>query len=167
VLNLSLNGKSEDLLRIRSLLQSIGPLSEVQESSQQHPEPTNDAKFEPKFGFSGVLSDDEFKYSAVIITNVTHPFHWYIQMMDQDLPLYHQLQVDLQEEFGSATSESQSYSPTLTAGIFPYFYLCKKFNTDDLFNRQSLCSSTWTNMASSFSREDQKADGILCRHGCT
>jgi len=69
VLKLCLNGKSEDILRIRSLLQSISPLPEVQESSQ-HPEPTNDAKFEPKFGFSGVLSDDEFKYSAVIITNM-------------------------------------------------------------------------------------------------
>ena len=166
MLKLSLNGKSEDLLRIRSLLQSMRPLSEVRESSQ-HPEQTNDAKFEPKFGFSGVLSDYEFNYSAVIITNVTHSNHWYIQMVDQEFPLYHQMQEDLQQEFESTTSKSPSYCSTPTAGIFRDFYLCKKFYKYLTKSCLTGNSSTWTNMASSFSREDQKADGILCRHGCT
>jgi len=48
-------------------------------------------------------------------------------MLDQEFPLYHQMQEDLQQEFESTTSKSPSYCSTPTAGIFRYFYLCKKF----------------------------------------
>jgi len=116
VLKLFLNGKSEDILKVRSLLQSISPLPEVQERSQQAPanidtEPTSNEKFQPKFGSLGMLSD-EFKNSGVIITNVIHPDHLYIKLVDQDFPLYHKMQEDLQQEFVSATNKSPSYCPT-------------------------------------------------------
>jgi len=44
---------------------------------------------------SGVLSDE---------TNVAHPGHTFNQIVDQDLALYHQMQMDLQEEFSSASN---------------------------------------------------------------
>ncbi len=126
ILKLYLNGKSEEILKVRSLhLQSISPLPEVQESSQPVPviiatKPTNNYSFEPKFGSSGALSG-ELNHSAVIITNMVHPGHLYIQLVDQDLPLYYQMQMDLQEEFGSVTNKSPSYCPTPANGIISSF----------------------------------------------
>lgn len=122
LLKLFLNGKSEAILKVRSLLQSISlALLEVQESSQSHApviidiKLTKNEQFKQKFGFSRALSDGLI-YSPVIITNMIHPGHLYIQLVDQDLPLYHQLQEDLQEEFFSVTKQSPSYCPTPTAG---------------------------------------------------
>lgn len=134
MLKLFLNGKSDAVLKVRSILQSIRePLpNEVQESSRLIPNIngteqiiSSAEKFEPKFGSSGVLSGGH-KYSPVIISNMVHPGHLYIQFVDQEFPLYHQMQEDLLEEFGSATNQSLSYCPTPAAGIiFRYLFIRK------------------------------------------
>jgi len=108
-----LHEKSEELLRMRSLLQSIGPLCPVVKENSQHLEPTNDEKFDSKLVSSGVLSDE---------TNVAHPGLTNIQIVDQDLALYQKMQMDLQDEFGSATNQSSSYCPTLIAGIIIHYF---------------------------------------------
>lgn len=122
VLILFLNEKSEEILKMRSLLQSIIPLPQVQETSKQalvtidtEPITSNIEQFQPKFGSSEVYKN-EFKHSAAIISNMIHAGHLYIQLVDKDFPLYHQLQEDLQVEFLTASNITPSYCATLTAG---------------------------------------------------
>ena len=97
------------------------PAPEVKESSQPTPpvtiktELTINDKLKPKYGPVEVQSK-ALRYSAVIITNVIHPGHLYVQVVDEDVPLYHQMQIDLQQEFSSATKQSASYCPSKTFG---------------------------------------------------
>jgi len=135
-LEIFLKGRCEDILKVRSVLQSItrssqpdvnksikqpksitsssSPAPEVKESSQPTPpvttktELTTNDKLKPKYGPMEVQSK-ALKYAAVIITNVIHPGHLYVQVVDQDVPLFHQMQIELQQEFSSATKQSASY----------------------------------------------------------
>lgn len=64
--------------------------------------------FKPKYGL-GEVESGRIQYAAVLITHVIHPNLMYIQIEDQDLPLYHQMNEDLQQEFRKATKQSPSY----------------------------------------------------------
>ena len=124
VLEIFLKGKCEDILKVRRVLQSItsgGPPPGVKESSKPTPpviiktELSSGNKLEPKYGPMEVQSK-ALKYSAVIIMNVIHPGHLYVRIVDEDVPLYHQMQIELQKEFSSATKQSASYCPSKTFG---------------------------------------------------
>ena len=72
-------------------------------------------RFKPKFGPAEVESGC-IQYAAVLITHAIHPNHFYVQIEDQDLPLYHQMMDDLQQEFREATKRSRSYHPSPLSG---------------------------------------------------
>ena len=71
--------------------------------------------FKPKFG-PEELKSRRIQSSSVLITHVIHPNHLYVQIEDQDLPLYHQLKEDLQKEFRGATNQSPSYCSSPVVG---------------------------------------------------
>jgi len=129
-----LKGKCEDIVKVRSVLQSITSSSsppEVKEDSQPthlivQTDLPNNYKLKPNFGPMELQSKAP-KYSAVI-TNVAHPAHLYVRIVDEDVPLYHQMQLELQQEFTSATKQSASYCPSPTFGTFFYFYYFSKNN---------------------------------------
>lgn len=122
-MKLFLDGKCEDILKVRSILRS----SQLAHATIDT-EPTSkiNERFKPKFGSSVVLSD-ELRHSAFIIANVYQPDNLYIQLVDQDLPLYDQMKEDLQKEFGSVINQSPSYCQTPTAGILFRYLLIRKF----------------------------------------
>lgn len=92
VLKLCLHEKSEDILRIRSFLQSISPLCPVVKENSQDLEPNNDDKFDPKLvsstkkhlkswtsfiGFRSIPSTFEpFFYIGYCWTSKHHQFEW-------------------------------------------------------------------------------------------
>ncbi len=85
-------------------------------------------RFKPKFGPVEVKSRC-IQYSYVLITHVIHPSHLYIQIEDQDLPLYRQMMNDLQQEFRWATKQSNSFCSSPVVGTFNFSQILtiKKF----------------------------------------
>lgn len=86
-----LKGKCEDILKVRNILQSItrSPEPDVNKGSQLARPPaiiktelTTNEKLKPKCGSLEVQSR-ALKYAAVIITNVIHPAHLYVQILDE------------------------------------------------------------------------------------
>ena len=123
-----LAGNCEEIGQVRSILQSISLPLVIKECSKatetdELSSPIDNArgelilqqKFKPKFGPLQV-KNGSIQYSAVVITEVVHPYHIYVRFEDQDLPLYRQMMEDLQLEFGEATNESPSYCPTPVKG---------------------------------------------------
>jgi len=134
-----LKGKCKFIMKVRSVLVGItsgSPPPEVKESSQPTPRITikpelpNDEKLKPKLRPMEVQSKAR-KYAAVIITNAVHPGHLYVHILDEDVPIYHQMQLELQQEISSATNQSASYCPSLTFGKC---YISLLFNQIFLFN---------------------------------
>lgn len=76
-------------------------------------------RFQPKFGPSDLGSRSP-KYAAVIITKAVHPREIYIRFIDEDVPLYHRMLEELQEEFRLASIESDSYCPSPIVGTCYY-----------------------------------------------
>ena len=72
-------------------------------------------RYKPKYGPSDVESGC-IQYAAVLIKRMIHPNHLYLQIEDQDLPLYHQMMEDLQQEFSEATKQSPSYCSSPVIG---------------------------------------------------
>jgi len=113
-------------VQIRSILQSKGlppGVTECSKATEELSSPIDNArgelilqqKFKPKFGPLQV-KNRSIQYSAVVITQVIHPYRIYVRFEDQDFPLYRQMMEDLQLEFGQATKESHSYCPTPVEG---------------------------------------------------
>ncbi len=76
-------------------------------------------KFKPKY-CSEDLKSNPVKHASVIITRATQPGEIYVQIDDQELSLYHQMQKDLQNEFHSASKSSPSYCSAPVPGSFSY-----------------------------------------------
>ena len=72
-------------------------------------------RFKPKYGPAEVESRC-IQYASVLITHVIHPNHLYVQIEDQDLPLYNQMMDDLQLEFREATKQSPSFCSSPVEG---------------------------------------------------
>jgi len=62
----------------------------------------------PKYGVLELRSNPP-KFATVLITKAASPKDMYIQIEDNDLRRYHLMQKDLQEEFRSVTTLSDSY----------------------------------------------------------
>ena len=80
-------------------------------------------KFKPKYD-SLELRRKPAKASSVIITNATLPTEIYCQILDDDLPKYQQMQVNLQFMFGKVTDQSHTYcaSPVIGKLIVEFFF---------------------------------------------
>lgn len=74
-------------------------------------------RFKPKYGPAEVESGC-IQYASVLITHVIHPNHLYVQIEDQDLPLYNQMMDDLQLEFREATKQSPSFCSSPAVGTY-------------------------------------------------
>lgn len=72
-------------------------------------------KYKPKYGQYQVKFEP-LQHFAAIITSSTTPSQVYVQVQDEDLPRYRQMQQDLAVEFEGATAESESYSPSPSIG---------------------------------------------------
>ena len=61
--------------------------------------PVESILFKPKFGPAVEVESRCIQSSVVLITHAIHPNRLYVQFFDKDLPLYHQMNEDLQQEF--------------------------------------------------------------------
>lgn len=62
--------------------------------------------FKPKFGDMGPKSNLLVKYSSVFITKATSPKDIYVQLLDDDYPLYCKMKEELQKEFHLASQSA-------------------------------------------------------------
>ena len=79
-------------------------------------------KLNSKYSPSEIESNPT-KHARVIITTSMQPGEIYVQIDDENLPRFHQMQKELQEEFRSASKASTSYLSTPLVGSYIIFHL--------------------------------------------
>jgi len=79
-------------------------------------------KLKPKFGDKGPRSN-LIKNSPVIITKAASPKDIYIQLLDEEYPLYCKMKDELQKEFHSATFQSASFCSSPVIGTYNLVHL--------------------------------------------
>lgn len=72
-------------------------------------------KFKPKFS-PLELRKSPLRHASVYITKATSPKFMYVQIDDEDKPLYRKMLVELEEEFCSASRQSSTFCPSPLIG---------------------------------------------------
>ena len=138
-MNDHLKAKKEELLRVKDIFSDCMQLQQHLESSKltvpnvnripspdlgqnvHRPSPPV-KKLNSKYSPSEIESNPP-KHARVIITTSMQPGEIYVQIDDDNLPQFHQMQKELQEEYRSASRASSSCCSTPLVGSYIKFHL--------------------------------------------
>ena len=138
-MNDHLKAKKEELLRLKDIFSDCLQLQQHLESPKLAVQnvnsiPSSDLgqnvhrpsppvkKLNSKYSPSEIESNPP-KHARVIITTSMQPGEIYVQIDDDNLPQFHQMQKELQEEFRSASRASSSCCSTPLVGSYIKFHL--------------------------------------------